>query len=183
MDIRPEIQIQSMVKAMIDVVLPAVDPAHKMAQEQARLIIGTLQLIAQRLPIAYRYDCDELRRYVALAHALLAGTKETLDPDTQAELARLATQGRQLLTGACSEPADVEAAAFALRAAVSHGVQQACSVGSTQVKQAVRRLVLDAAKIELERERSLVMGMGFETDVSKRPRPIEEQLPPPTAVQ
>lgn len=180
MDIRPDIQIQSMIKAMVDVVLPAVDPDHKMAQEQARLIIGTLQLVAKRLPVAYRYDCDELRRYIGLAVALVGCGAAAVDQELKADIERLTASGTRLLERPCAEPVDLERAAFELRAVVSQVVQAACTTGSPTLRQAVRRLVLDAAKVELERERALVIDMGFETDPSKRPPPIEQQLPPAT---
>ena len=50
MDLRPSLQVQTVIKAMTDVVLPAVDPNNKLAQEQARLVIGMLHLVAQRQP-------------------------------------------------------------------------------------------------------------------------------------
>src|ERR1700756_539308 len=70
MQMRPAVQIKSMVKAMTDVVLPAIDPANKLAQEQARLVIGMLGLMAQQLPLQFRFDCDELARLLQLAAAL-----------------------------------------------------------------------------------------------------------------
>ncbi|MCK9285355.1 MAG: hypothetical protein M0P39_13860, partial [Rhodocyclaceae bacterium] len=60
MDLRPALQVQTVIKAMTDVVLPAVDPNNKLAQEQARLVIGMLHLVMQRQPLMYRYDRDEL---------------------------------------------------------------------------------------------------------------------------
>lgn len=177
MDVRPDIQIQSMIKAMIDVVLPAVDPEHKMAQEQARLVIGTLQLVAKRLPIAYRYDVDELRRYVASAHDLVAEVGEDLGGAAVAQLVTLAAHGGAVLEGARSEPVEIESAIFELRSAVGELVQAAKLRGSSKVRKTVRRLVLEAAKIELERERALVVDMGFETDPANFPIPIENQLP------
>ena len=43
---------------------------------------------------------------------------------------------------------------------------------------AVRKLVLAAAKVELDREWALVVDIGFEADPNDMPRPILEQLPP-----
>lgn len=177
MDIRPDIQIQSMIKAMIDVVLPAVDPEHKMAQEQARLVIGTLHLIAKRLPLAYRYDCDELNRYVVFARELIDEMGDQLGVDCVAELKRLATVGGEVLDAARADPPEIEATIFELRAAVGHVIQEVNARASADVKKALRRRVLDMSKHELQRELALVIDMGFETDPDKRPVPIEQQLP------
>jgi len=178
MDVRPEIQIQSMIKAMIDVVLPAVDPEHKMAQEQARLIIGTLQLVAKRLPIAYRYDRDELERYVALSQALMDQVGATLAGPTMTTLEKLAAQGGDVLERARAEPAELEKAVFDLRATVGDLVHEARSKGTPEARTAVTRLVLTAAKTEIDRERALVVDMGFEMDPEHMPVPIDKQLPP-----
>lgn len=177
MDIRPDIQIQSMIKAMIDVVLPAVDPEHKMAQEQARLVIGTLHLIAKRLPLAYRYDCDELHRYVVFARELVSEMGDQLGSAGLDELNRLAALGGEILDAARSDPPEIEAAIFELRAVVGQVIQDVNASASADVKKSLRRRVLDMSKNELERELALVIDMGFETDPDKRPRPIEQQLP------
>lgn len=176
MDVRPDIQIQSMIKAMIDVVLPAVDPDHKMAQEQARLIIGTLQLVAKRLPIAYRYDVDELRRYLAFARDILEVVGQKCGGAEGAQLDDLVARGAKVLDGARTEPPEIESAIFELRLAIGKLVQDASQRGSSETKKSVRKLVLAASKVELDRERALVVDMGFETDLAARPLPIEEQL-------
>src|SRR5882762_103895 len=67
---RPEIQIASVIKAMKDVVIPAIDPANKLAVEQSQLIIGLLSLLSIQLPLQYRFDRDELARLLDCARAL-----------------------------------------------------------------------------------------------------------------
>lgn len=179
MDVRPEIQIQAMVKAMIDVVLPAVDADNKLAQEQARLIIGTMQLVAKRLPIAYRYDVDELRRYVGLARDMIAAVGSGVDAELVADLKALVTRSDDVLDGARSEPAEVENAAFELRAVVGRLVQEASQANTDAgIKKSVRKLVLDASKVELDREVALVSDMGFCNPLEAPRPPIEQQLPP-----
>ncbi|VVQ15694.1 hypothetical protein [Pseudomonas fluorescens] len=178
MDIRPDIQIPSMIKAMIDVVLPAVDPEHKMAQEQARLVIGTLQLIAKRLPLAYRYDVDELNRYVTFAREIAMEMRGSIDTPSCAELERLADRGSEVLDGARTDPPEIESAIFQLRAAVGQLIQDVNAKAPTDVRKTLRQRVLNMSKTELERELALVIDMGFEMDPDKRPVPIEKQLPP-----
>jgi len=177
MDIRPEIQIRSMIKAMIDVVLPAVDAHNKLAQEQSRLIIATLQLIAKRLPIAYRYDRDELERYVALAQELTEEFGPANAGPSATDLQRLAAQGADILKRAQAEPAELEEAIFELRDRVSALVGEIGAVQDTAVKARLRKVILAASKTELDRERALVVDMGFEADPANVPAPIEMQLP------
>lgn len=176
MEIRPAIQIQSMIKAMTDVVLPAVDPEHKMAQEQARLVIGMLNLLAQRLPFQFRYDCDELKRYVTLAGQLqeqVHGADKTRAA-TETMNACL-SKGAAVLDRARAEPGEVEAAVFDLRAAVSALVQAGAEEGDPSSRAALKQLILGAAKIQLDRERAWLISMGFEADPSVVP-PIESLI-------
>lgn len=176
MEIRPAIQIQSMIKAMTDVVLPAVAPEHKMAQEQARLVIGMLTLLAQRLPLQFRYDRDELDRYVALA-AQLQKRVQGADRTRAAtdEMNACLSNGAAVLDRARAEPCEVEAAVFDLRAAVSALVQAAAEEGDSSSQAALKELILGAAKAQLDRERAWLISMGFEADPSAVP-PIESLI-------
>lgn len=61
MQMRPQLQIQTIIKAMMEDVLPALDQTNQLAMQSAQLTIGTLTLIAQHLPLEYRYDCSTLR--------------------------------------------------------------------------------------------------------------------------
>jgi hypothetical protein len=45
MELRPTLQLKAVIKAMTDVVLPALDPKNQLAQEQANLCIRTLQIL------------------------------------------------------------------------------------------------------------------------------------------
>src|ERR1700745_8830 len=116
MDLRPALQIQTVIKAMTDVVLPAVDADKKLAQEQARLVIGMLNIVAQRQPLMYRYDRDELSRFLALADTLQSQAKD-LPGATQAlhALANRAQPGDDVVDGARAEPSELESANFELR--------------------------------------------------------------------
>ena len=175
MDVRPELQLQTMIKAMTDIVLPAVDADNRLAQEQARLVIATLQLVAKRLLIAYRYDRydrDELTRYVALAADLLSAATPQLAGEVVTRLDLLAAQGAEVLARARAEPLELETAVVALRASVG----QLTEASRAAHDPTLGRLVLAAAKVELDR--ALVVDIGFEADPDDMPAPILEQLPP-----
>jgi hypothetical protein len=174
MEVRPEIQIQAMIKAMVDVVLPAVDPEQKMAQEQARLVIGTLGLLASRLPVAYRFDRDQIDRYVTLSRALIALERGTEDVS---RLQALAEKGADVLKRARAEPAELESTVFDLRAEVGALVQNIAKGERGERWGKVKALILESAKQEIDRERALVVAMGFEPNPAALPA-IETLLPP-----
>jgi hypothetical protein len=166
MQMRPEIQIQSVLKAMNDVVLPALDPKNPLAQEQARLCIGLLSIMAAQLPLQYRYDCDELARLLALSQRLqqLPGVDE-LAPTTLSGLVQGTRQAQDVHSRARAEPAELLQAVRTLRELTGNLVQEAFA-GDTpgQRTAGLQRAVMDMSKEQLLRERSWLLGQGWESD-------------------
>lgn len=165
MDLRPSLQIQTAIKAMLDVVLPAVDPNNKLAQEQARLVIGTLSLVLQRLPLTYRYERDELSRFLALADTLQGQTKVL--PGAQEALHELATaveQGEDVLDRARAEPSELEAANFQLREKIGALVTALYVANPSDTLRHVSSTVTAHAKEQLLRERSWLIGQDWESN-------------------
>jgi hypothetical protein len=166
MQMRPEIQIQSILKAMTDVVLPALDPQNPLAQEQARLCMGLLGVMAGQLPLQYRYDCDELGRLMALARSIqqLPGMAQ-LAPNAVGALAHGAKQADDVLTRAQAEPQELLQAVRTLREATGNLVQEAFANDPTGGHtEALQRAVMDASQQQLLRERSWLLGQGWEAD-------------------
>jgi hypothetical protein len=167
---RPQIQIKSALKALTDVVLPAVDPNNKLAQEQGKLVIGLLSLLAQQLPLQYRFDRDELKRLVACAQQLHEAAQG--GSGTQAALAALtdaARAGSQALFSAGTTPEELQQAVRALRAATGELVTQVHRDGEPACRAAVQSLVLALSKEQLLRERSMLLMQGWEPDPAAIP--------------
>src|SRR5216683_4529375 len=83
MQMRPQLQIQGIIKALKEDIIPALDQTNQLAMQSAQLAIGTLALISQHLPLEFRYDCDELGRLIEAAEVLSAqmrGAERTLRP-------------------------------------------------------------------------------------------------------
>ncbi len=178
MEVRPDIQIQVILKALKDVILPAVDKDNKLAQEQTHLAIATLQLMAKFLPIVYRYDRDELDRYIGFSRDLIAQVGNKAGGGASKNLQAVAAHGANVLERARAEPAEMEKAILDLRATVGELIEAVHASGDKAAQASVHKLVLAAAKPELERERAVVVDMGWETDPSTHAPPIEKQLPP-----
>lgn len=176
MQMRPEVQIQSMIKALTDVVLPAIDPANKLAQEQSRLVIGMLGLMARQLPLQFRFDCDELARLLRFAEDLQhhAGTGAATDRSL-ARLAEQATAAKAVLARAQAGPDAVLLAVRSLReasgAVVTAAFQEADPAGRARVQESV----LSMSEAQLLRDRSWLLSQGWEPDPKAIP-PIESLL-------
>ena len=163
MELRPEFQLKTAIRALTDVVLPAVDPANKLAQEQARLVIGMLGLLMQRLPLSYRYDLDELARSLALAGELQGLGKDR--PHAAAALEALApsvARARDVQSRAGVEPSELEATNLALRTAIGTLVTALSTGVSGDALKPVSRVVLEHAGEQLLRERAWLAPQGWE---------------------
>ncbi|WP_290866595.1 hypothetical protein [Aquabacterium sp.] len=161
MQMRPDIQIRSILKAMSDVILPAIDDQNQLAQEQARLCMGLLQLMSKQLPLQYRYDCDELTRLLDMGQQLLA----LADGDAASEASAAALKqgvalASQVRARAMAEPQEVLEAVRQLRAVSGSFLQEAYA--KAEIPTALERIVLDTSRAQLLRERAWLVAQGWE---------------------
>lgn len=169
MQIRPQLQIQTIIKAMREDIIPALDQTNQLAMQSAQLTIGTLTLLSQHLPLSYRYDCDELARLIGTAGELLRATG---GEQTQAALAALKTAqrlGSQVLDRARAEPGELTDAVHALRTATSQTVRAVHADGSEAVQKQVSAAVMKMSGEQLLRERSWLLAQGWEPDPKSVP--------------
>ena len=165
MQMRPALQLSSMAKAMIDVVIPSIDPTNKLAQEQARLISGLLQLMSRQLPLSYRFGCDELARQVALADVLSQQVPRAgASGDALDEMAAARTAAAALLEQAKVAPDQIEQAVHRIKAATSGAVSVSYEVADVATQKEIERSVLDYSREQTLRDRSWVLMQGWEPD-------------------
>jgi len=175
---RYEIQLRTMIKAMVDTVAPAVDPHNVLAQEQSRLVIGTLMLMAEHLPLQYRFDCDELFRMVAFADDVGAGIANCTGMAAEAlsGLTASVSAGRGLLSRPTTDPAEILAMAREIRTALDHVVEVVFTDEHGRAHRAdLHRIVLEHSRNEILRDRVWSRSQGFEPDAEGLP-PIESLL-------
>src|SRR3546814_17934705 len=110
-----DLQLQVVIKALKDTVMPAVDPAHRMAIEQLGLSIATLSMVRERLPLA------GLREWQDLANAIALGRATVVEVSSIA-LEQAIGDGAALLADARPTPGPRTAATRAVMSAVSMAV-------------------------------------------------------------
>ena len=178
MQMRPQIQLQSVIKALSDVVLPAIDPNNKLAIEQGKLSIGLLALLSQQLPMQFQFDCDELQRLIATSRELATQAQAQGGAGTQAAVATLSAAtlaAGRALDGARSAPADIEAQLRALRVATGALITEVHRDGDAACRPLVQQTVLAMSKEQLLRDRSMMLMQGWEPDPKAIP-PLAELL-------
>lgn len=176
MDLRPKLQLQAMIKAMTEVVLPAVDPDNELACEQAQLVLGMLHLLAVRLPWQFHYDIDELERALKLSVTIL--DRGSGGPETRSALEALegsAARGRAVLAGAKASPEDLESAILEVRQQTASLLQALWTDGERGCRETVGRAVVEASREQIERERAWFAPQGWDTEADA-PVPLETLL-------
>jgi hypothetical protein len=176
MEIRPSLMVPTMVRAMTETVLPAIDPENKLAVEQARLVVGILQLLSKRLPLLGRYDRIELRDYVTLANRLVGSSRgDATTARASVDVTGSMERAQRVLDNPASDADAIERELLALREDMSRLVRAVHQDGEASSRAAVRRAVVEASRAETDRARAWVLPQGWEADPSAV-RPIEALL-------
>lgn len=170
MQMRPEIQIASMIKAMKDVVIPALAGSNKLATEQAQLVVGLLSLMASQLPVQFRFDRDELMRLVEHTEALQslpASDAATISAINEIKAHR--HEAVDVLDQCRRDPADLNRSIRDLRQSVGNLVTTVTKTGDLKNQLKVEKIVLELSKGQLLRDRSLLKLQGWEPNPAAVP--------------
>jgi hypothetical protein len=170
MQLRPEIQISSMIKSMMDVVIPAVDPVNKLAVEQAQLVVGMLSVMAAQLPVQFRFDHDELTRLCACAETLnKAISRNSAVSPALDHMLDGSKQASATLVRCAGDPAELLAGIRELREAISDVVKAVTASNDLDAALKVEKIILAMSKEQLLRDRSLLKVQGWEPDPAAVP--------------
>jgi hypothetical protein len=60
-----------MMRSMLEVIIPALDPKSQLAQDQAQILVANLKLLSDQADRTYEYEMVELREFAALLRQLL----------------------------------------------------------------------------------------------------------------
>ena len=176
MQLRTEIQLSTMIRAMKDVVIPAVDAKNELAMQQAQMIVGLLNLMAHQLPVQFRFDRDELQRLVASVQGLSALNSQ--DPAISAaaqQLQACRSAAADVLERCATDPVELTVAIRDMREATSVLMTTTSGGGDKAALALVESTILSLSKEQLLRDRSLMLPQGWEPDPKAVPA-IEELL-------
>jgi hypothetical protein len=168
-----EVGVHAAIRALSDVVAPAVDPQSAQAGDQLRLAIDYLGFLVQRLDHLHARNRWELRHHLRMATALQPivhprGAKET------AELTASAAHADHLLSAGSASTEALRAATARLAAAVSDLVGESADFDAATRSQVEQR-VLRASQERIAFERAWYLPLGLDPD-SHETRPLAEFL-------
>jgi hypothetical protein len=160
-----ELRIQTLVKALSQVVLPAIDPGNALAREQAQLVIAHLQLIAQQWTKALPYEAQSFAASRALAERLA-------DNAAGGERTRAAAMALRAALAARVDAHDLGSLVggnLALSSALDVMIEAASVDGAPDFRAVLDRAVLDDSAERAVRERVWFAGTGLDPERSRLP--------------
>jgi len=157
-----KVGLRAAVRALADVVSPAVDPLNAQAKEQLQLTIDYIEFALERLDHFHDRALFDLRHHLEMAKAvqedlasLGAPSGETLAAAIQAGMDALPTRSDSLQT--------LREATAALAAAISTLVRDAPALEDA-VRRKIEESVLKASEVRIDFERSWYLPLGLDHD-------------------
>ncbi len=148
-----DVRLATMIRAMTDVIMPALDEAPGLASEQAQLVLGHLHVLREQVVYAGRFEELEYRAAVSMGEAFVAATRG--DATTSPASRRLEAA---LATDAGGRPEDTRDLAEAIRASVEELVRI-----DTKNQARLRSILLEHERTAADLNRSWFAGMGWES--------------------
>lgn len=156
-----DLRLKSVLKALTDVILPALPAEQRLAQDQARLVIGHLAIIAEQWQVALRFELENLALACELASDLAPLNVDSALADRLiAALATAADVDR-------SDYAAVSAAHHALKSVIDHLI--ADEHRSATMPPAMMAAVLRYNRRRAPRERIWHGGAKLDPDAAELP--------------
>lgn len=163
-------RLAGLIRAMSDIILPALQSSGGLAQEQGQLVLGTLLTIRQQLDDAPRYERAEVAAAESLGKQLFACAQG--GSETQGAAAHL-QQAIEMPDGVSASV--MRAKLEAIHGAIEQLIHASSRDGSEAFRERQSRLVLDYGKASANFARSWYRAMGFESANSAVPE-INEML-------
>jgi hypothetical protein len=164
------------VTAMNEVVIPAVDPAHPLAREQATIVSGLLAMLVERVPHLHSRTVFEATHYRGIAAAVAADAAE-VSRGLADELDALSSAVDALVDSAATPTPHLQEATSRL----AQGLSALVRAAGRSDRPAARRIevtVLDRSGALLDAQRSWFLPQGWESDPSTVP-PLADALAVP----
>ena len=160
-----ELQLSVTIKALRDVVLPAIDPGNGVATEQTHLALATLGMVRAHLPLRQKLAQTELNHALAMAQSL----------DTGATAGTAFAAARERAKAVADNPASGQDEMEMARLALLEEMERLIADVPTDRFAALGRSCLAAMKPQLDLQRRWAADAGFDPEATGLPA-IDEML-------
>jgi hypothetical protein len=163
------LRLQSMTRAMTEVVIPGIDPTRKLALEQAHLVVAYLGLLSDQHDKTFQYELAELRDARDLLTRLLARAQGVADAEIVRRAERCLLESGSIASLDVPTQARMTALVREIKSAADALVQSAYEQGDAATRTGVTQAVMDQAERQIRRERVWSRRAGFEIEPDKLP--------------
>jgi hypothetical protein len=170
------LRIQSMIRSMQEVILPAIPKERQLALDQANILIGNLRIMAEQQDRVFQYLLVELREYAALVNVLIADAQGLDVTEAAVARARSAIETALPVTQSKIPRQDALAALVkSLKQAADDLLGAANEDGTPVFRKAAGAHVMRQSQAQVIRERVWLRAAGFELEPGALPS-LDETL-------
>ncbi|MGE0231911.1 MAG: hypothetical protein AB7O39_14190 [Flavobacteriaceae bacterium] len=162
-----DVGLRAVVRALADVVTPAVDEENALALEQLRLSIDYIEFVAARLEYLNDREVFDLRHHLAMAKRI-AEIVDDSDLPAYGRLEAAVERADAILSGNVTPMRELKDATAGLAAALADIVRAAPAMAEATAR-AVEKAVIDASKERIAFERSWYQPLGFDPNPHEVP--------------
>lgn len=148
-------RLGSVIRALSEVILPHLPAEAALAQEQAHLAIGHLQIIRAQIDDAPAFEREELADAAALGSALNAAIPQ--DGHTGGALSALAA------AVAAADGSEVRAQHRAIQTAIEQLVKVVSANGAPDLRQSLSAIIIDHEDRRAQKDRKWFAAFGFDS--------------------
>lgn len=160
--------LRASIKALDEVIGPAIDKNNPLAVEQVRLVSRFLGFLRSRIPYEHARTVHELHNYLSLAKKLINLAPNDAPADVKNLLAKAIEAGVQLAESEFASASQLHETTKILSAAVSTLVRSV-ALSPPEIRAPIETAVVRASQSLLDVQRAWFLPMGFEPDPSRVP--------------
>lgn len=153
-----DLRIRTMNKSLEEVILPAIPAENKAALEQAKLVIGSLNLIQEQMDYAHWFEIVDGRSMIAMADKIANVSGKNLGKAVDDATAAVRDVGSRFDVTL----SQIRDANYNLRESLSEAIGQVLADADDEMAQAISRVVIDMSEDQTSRERAFVAKTGFD---------------------
>ena len=161
------LRLSAVVKALQDIITPALPAEARFAHEQLELIKKSIQIAIDQIPHEHAFAVRDAQDYMALAKRLI----DYVEPETQPRerLASLIARGDSIVPTCIPDRPEFEVFLRQLKREIEAVVEMLCGQPAGSAQRDVQMLVLDHCARQTLRERAWTIATGFESDPNAVP--------------
>lgn len=155
----PEMQLRSVIKSLTDSVRPAIDVTNKAATEQVDLVIATLAMVKDRIPLLRRFARAELKDQIELANKV---APHLIEAAVATEVITTLTQSAvALLADPEGDSGDLEHLSVELGNAVACAIAELPPAGTSRLT----KMMLETSAIHVRRMQAWNLPAGYDSNI------------------